>query len=140
MKKKRLSFIMAHSNLEELKEVAKDIEDKYDIKATKEPEMGLTMVKVRDGVYREDFFLGEVLITECTVHLEGTLGLGIVQGDKPERAYNMAVVDAAFNADIEEKSMIIERLLKWEEAIEAKRVDDAAMVEGSKVKFETMGE
>lgn len=140
MKKKRMSFIMAHADLSELNKMAGEIEGIYKVKATKKPEMGLAMIKVRDGVYRENFYLGEVLITECTVHLDGNLGLGIAAGDSPERAYSMAVVDAAFNASIPEVTELTDSLLVWEKQIEAKRIDDASMVEGSKVKFETMGE
>lgn len=102
--------------------------------------MGLVMVKVKDGVYQEKFYIGEVLITECSVHLNGSLGMGIIQGDEPRKAYAMAVIDAVFNNEEIDKRELIDILKVWEEEIEDSYIEEKAMVEGSKVKFETMGE
>lgn len=140
MKKRRLSYILAHTRVEKLEGIVEELSKKYEISKVKEPEMGLVMVKVKDGVYQEKFYIGEVLITECSVHLNGSLGMGIIQGDEPRKAYAMAVIDAVFNNEEIDKTELIDILKVWEEEIEDSYIEEKAMVEGSKVKFETMGE
>jgi alpha-D-ribose 1-methylphosphonate 5-triphosphate synthase subunit PhnG len=140
MKKRKLSYILAHTKVEKLEGIVEELSKKYEISKVKEPEMGLVMVKVKDGVYQEKFYIGEVLITECSVHLNGSLGMGIIQGDEPRKAYAMAVIDAVFNNDEIDKTELIDILKVWEEEIEDSYIEEKAMVEGSKVKFETMGE
>lgn len=140
MKKRKLSYILAHTKVEKLEGIVEELSKKYEISKVKEPEMGLVMVKVKDGVYQEKFYIGEVLITECSVHLNGSLGMGIIQGDEPRKAYAMAVIDAVFNNDEIDKTELIDILKVWEEEIEDNYIEEKAMVEGSKVKFETMGE
>lgn len=140
MKKRKLSYILAHTKVEKLEGIVEELSKKYEISKVKEPEMGLVMVKVKDGVYQEKFYIGEVLITECSVHLNGSLGMGIIQGDEPKKAYAMAVIDAVFNNDEIDKTELIDILKVWEEEIEDSYIEEKAMVEGSKVKFETMGE
>ena len=41
------------------------------------------MVKVRESAQRTLFYLGEVLITECKVMINGFLGIGMVKGHEP---------------------------------------------------------
>lgn len=139
MKKRRLSYILAHTNIENLKKEVEKLENLYKVSTVKEPEMGLTMVKVKDGVYKEKFYIGELLITESSVHLNGILGMGIVQGDDPERAYLMGVIDAAFNSEKVDKGELLKVIENWEKTIKDIYIEEKSMVEGSKVKFNTMG-
>lgn len=139
MKKRKLSYILAHTKIDKLEKEVEKLEKLYKISKVKEPEMGLAMIKVKDGVYKENFYIGELLITECSVHVEGILGMGIVQGDEPKRAYLMAVIDAVFNCEKIEKSPLIEEIGVWEKTLEDNYIEEKAMVEGSKVKFNTMG-
>lgn len=140
MRKRRLSYILANVDIEKLKIEVEKLEKLYKVSVVKEPEMGLAMVKVKDGVYKENFYIGELLITECSVHLNGTLGMGIVQGDNSERAYLMGVIDAAFNSEKVDKIDLVKKMEFWEGNIKDKYIEEKAMVEGSKVKFNTMGE
>lgn len=139
MKKRRLSYILAHTNIENLKKEVEKLENLYRVSTVKEPEMGLAMVKVKDGVYKENFYIGELLITECSVHLNGILGMGIVQGDNSERAYLMGVIDAAFNSEKVDKGELLKVIENWEKTIKDIYREEKSMVEGSKVKFNTMG-
>lgn len=139
MKKRRLSYILAHTNIENLKKEVEKLENLYRVSTVKEPEMGLAMVKVKDGVYKENFYIGELLITECSVHLNGILGMGIVQGDNSERAYLMGVIDAAFNSKKVDKGELLKVIENWEKTIKDIYREEKSIVEGSKVKFNTMG-
>lgn len=140
MKKRRLSYVLAHSDIQNLEEEVEKLEKKFSVTLLKAPELGLAMVKVKDGVYKESFYIGEVLITECSVHLDGALGMGIVQGDDERRAYCMGVIDAAFNSDKVCKEELIKKIEIWETKIKDTHIEEQSMVEGSKVKFNIMGE
>lgn len=140
MEKRKLSYILAHTDIEKLKKEVEKLKTNHKISKVKEPEIGLAMVKVKDGVYNENFYIGEILITECSVHFDGTLGIGIIQDDNPEKAYFMSVIDAAFNCKNFNKEELTKTIEKWKQEIKDKYIEEKAMVEGSKVKFETMGE
>lgn len=140
MEKRKLSYILAHTDIEKLKKEVEKLKTNHKISKVKEPEIGLAMVKVKDGVYNKNFYIGEILITECSVHFDGTLGIGIIQDDNPEKAYFMSVIDAAFNCKNFNKEELTKTIEKWKQEIKDKYIEEKAMVEGSKVKFETMGE
>lgn len=53
------------------------------------------MARVWETVNGDLFNLGEVLVTNCEVLLDGEPGWGMVMGDDPEKALCAAVVDAA---------------------------------------------
>lgn len=53
------------------------------------------MARVRETVDGEVFNLGEVLVTDCEVEVDGETGWGMVMGQDPERSILAAVLDAA---------------------------------------------
>jgi len=64
----------------------------------KPPKTGLVVMQVREPVAEERFFLGEVLVTECTVDLDGALGWSMREGDDRVAALAGAVLDAVVAA------------------------------------------
>ncbi len=70
------------------------------------------MIKMRETAKRELFYLGEVLVTEAKVSINGTLGMGIVVGDNEELALNLAIIDCATNAILKKHYAGIHYLLK----------------------------
>lgn len=62
-----------------------------------EPREELVMVQARETAQGSRFFLGEALMTSCRVRLGDAVGLGLVLGSDRCRAYELAVVDAAFS-------------------------------------------
>lgn len=64
----------------------------------KAPKTGLVVMQVREPVAQERFFLGEVLVTECTVDIDGALGWAMREGDDRVAALAAAVLDAAVAA------------------------------------------
>lgn len=117
---------------------AQDILGKYDVKTVEEANNGLVMVKVREKAQRSLFYLGEVLITECKVMLNGSLGIGIIQGLEPELAYHLAIIDAAYNASLPESQEWTNVLRLEEERIKEKAAEQNSLVLKTKVNFETM--
>ena len=61
-----------------------------------EPREELVMVQVRETAQGGLFYLGEALMTSCRVRVGSSVGLGLVLGGDRCRAYELAVVDAAF--------------------------------------------
>ena len=96
------------------------------------------MMKTRDSVSKQPFYMGEVLVTECTVQIEGHYGLGVIMGEEPTRAYQLALVDAAFNARLALTESWIDSLEEEEQNIESRLEKQMAMVAHSRVNFDTM--
>ncbi|MCC5910437.1 MAG: phosphonate C-P lyase system protein PhnG [Clostridiaceae bacterium] len=138
MKRGKRTEIFIEGSIEIAKQCVKAIEDKYDIELIEAPNHGLVMVKVREGAEKSLFYLGEVFVTEAKVKINDALGIGIVTGDKKELAYALAVIDAAYNANLQETrewhQVLLEEENRLKEAIKAKR--DKVLV--TKVNFETM--
>ncbi len=107
-----------------------------------EPREELVMVQVRETAKGSLFYLGEALMTSCRVRVGGSVGLGLLLGSNRCRAYELAVIDAAFSgADAARLSS------RWDKriAIESQRVRrreaaEQQLVERTKVDFSTMDE
>lgn len=138
MKRRRRTEILIKGSVETSKKLAEEIINNYDIKTIEKPNSGLVMIKIRETAKKNLFYLGEVLVTEAKVQIEEHMGMGIVQDDKPELAYYLAVIDAAYNADLEETKLWTNILLEEEKRISEKKNKHQAQVLKTKVNFETM--
>ena len=81
------------------REIVREVEDELGAEALEvldEPREELVMVQVRETAQGGLFYLGEALITSCRVRVGSSVGLGLVLGGDRRRAYELAVVDAAF--------------------------------------------
>lgn len=110
---------------------------RLEIAVLKCPEAGLLMVSATDP-FSVDFHLGEALVTEALVEYEGVQGYGIVLGDQPERALAAAAVDAIARAGSPELGRIAKLLEPERKKIAEARKLEEALVESTRVKFETM--
>ena len=117
-----------------------DIEQHHAINIIRKPERGLVMAKARDSVSRAPFYMGEVIVSECTVEIAGVYGLGIVMGEDADKSYDMAVVDAAMQANLVETSQWQDRLMEQKEKLETKRRWQYAQVAKTNVDFATVEE
>ncbi|SPF37587.1 Phosphonate C-P lyase system protein PhnG (fragment) [Candidatus Desulfosporosinus infrequens] len=96
------------------------------------------MVKVRESAQQSLFYLGEVFITESKVMIDGYLGIGMAQGHEPELVYNLAIIDAAYNANLPETKAWKNVLLLEEDCIKEKYETLKNKVLKTKVNFKTM--
>ncbi|WP_185805330.1 phosphonate C-P lyase system protein PhnG [Bacillus canaveralius] len=138
MKKARLSKILIEGNPETLAHFAKQVEETVTVRIERSPATGLVMMKTRDSVSRQPFYMGEILVTECTVEIDGHYGLGVIMGEEPVRAYQLALVDAAFNANLMITEGWIAKLEEEERIIQRNLEKQMAMVSRTQVNFETM--
>ncbi|OPL08846.1 MAG: hypothetical protein AVO33_07975 [delta proteobacterium ML8_F1] len=140
MKRKQRTEILIHCPTKVLRELSEAVESHHAIKILEEPNSGLVMVKMRETAMKTKFFLGEVLVTECKVLLGETLGLGILRGSHKKRAYYLAVIDAAFNADIDEIEGLRERIREESGRIQILQGRERQQILKTKVDFETLDE
>lgn len=105
-----------------------------------EPREELVMVQVRETAQGGLFYLGEALMTSCRVRVGSSVGLGLVLGGDRCRAYELAVVDAAFagEAGAPRAERWDGRLRQELAHIEEREAAEARRVAMTKVDFSTM--
>lgn len=138
MKRRKRTEILIKGSAELARRFSKEIEKKYSIKVIQAPENGLVMVKMREAAQKSLFYLGEVFVTEAKIQIKDELGTGIVTGNNEELAYDLAVIDAAYNAGLEETNNWEQQLLDEEINIKKKAEKEQAKIMMTKVNFETM--
>lgn len=132
--------ILCQSSLEDVMTLVSSIESSTEIKMIESANQGLVMIKMRDSAQLEQFFLGEVLVTECKVMIDSVIGIGIVEGAQEERARAMAIVDAMYNGNSKMKESVTDKLEALEEKFEKIKRDECKMLLNTKVDFETLYE
>lgn len=114
---------------------AGQIRKNYVVHTERGAKKSLAMTKARDSVSFQPFYIGEVLMTECTVSIHDIFGFGAIMGEDYDRAYELAIVDAAFRAGLPETKDWIPLLEKEEKRIEIKHQEELALVLRTKVDF-----
>jgi len=138
MIRKQRTEILIKGSAEVSAKLAHEILSVYDVQTIEEPNNSLVMVKVRESAQRSLFYLGEVLITECKVMINGFLGIGMVKGHEETLAYNLAIIDAAYNAHLAETKVWQDVLLLEEARINEQCEVFKNKVLKTKVNFATM--
>ncbi len=140
MNRRTRTHTLVHAEKEFLQRLEEKIVRSHSVLMLEEPHHALVMMKMRETARHHLFYLGEVLVSECRVRLNGSLGLGIIRGDRMEEARMLAVIDACFNADSplisELENSIYEEMQRQKE----QRLRESAKVLVSRVHFETMEE
>ena len=135
MEKRRLFRILAKAEEKVVEQYANEIKNGHEVVIIKKPEKSLAMIKMREPVKESLFYLGEVMITEAVVELEGKKGIAVMMGDAYERVLAMAVIDAAINADV---FTHMEELLVLEKEQREQEEKENAMFMKTKVDFHSM--
>lgn len=138
MKRRQRTEILIEGSPQLAERLAGEIRGKYEYSVIQPPERGLAMINMRETAQRSLFYAGEVLVTECKVMLGETIGLGIVRGHRPELAEQLAVIDAAYAAQLPEVAGWTPMLEQEGEALHKKRWLEWQGVLRTKVSFETM--
>ena len=118
--------------------LADEIADRHDVRTVAEPSQGLVMTPMRETARGSRFYLGEVLVTEAKAQIDGRIGLGIIAGDDAESAWQLAVIDAAYNAELPETRGWDAALTEEAEVIERRLGEEHARVLETRVDFQTM--
>jgi alpha-D-ribose 1-methylphosphonate 5-triphosphate synthase subunit PhnG len=86
--------ILCECDAAALEAFVRELESRHEIRIIRQPAVCMTMVRAEDSVESQPFYLGEVLVTDCEVQVDGQAGYGLCMGDEPVRCYCMAVIDA----------------------------------------------
>jgi len=138
MKRRRRTEILIQGDPALAKNIAASITATYDWKEIIAPRNGLTMVKMRESAKNSLFYMGEVLITEAKIELNNCIGIGIVVGMEEELAFNLAIIDAAYNANLKETHIWEAELEQAEKQIKQAQAKEQAKILETKVDFQTM--
>ena len=100
MDKKRLTKILAKADRKDVAALSEDIQKKYRPVIVKDPCKTLAMIKMREPVRQSLFYIGEVIVCEAAVEIDGVTGVAVLMGDDAEKTLDMAIIDAAANKGI----------------------------------------
>ncbi|HBG5344906.1 TPA: phosphonate C-P lyase system protein PhnG [Clostridioides difficile] len=134
--------ILINMNLEKLEKIYSMIKDTSSISIIKEPNLATVMVRANESVKNTTFNLGEILVTECSVKVDESLGYGIVAENNNRKAIYLAVIDAILhsnNSKFDElkkyiNKSVYEENLRYEQEI----IDEFSLINKTKVQFNTM--
>lgn len=138
MNRRKRTKILIDGSRNFTRELVSEIARNYDIHVLSTPQQALTMVKLRETAQKSLFYIGEVLVTETKVQIENTLGIGIVVGDEEEFSYQLAVIDAAYEANLLETEKWTLLFEDEEKRIHENREIKEASILKTKVNFEMM--
>lgn len=110
-----------------------------EITITRPPRSGLIMMTVRDS-FDTEFHLGEVLVTEAAVTVDGSEGFGMVAGEEPRKALARAAADALLRAGRPEPlcQAVGACLAKAQQRQADRLAGEAALTASTRVSFDLM--
>ena len=135
MEKKRLTKILARADKKIVANLSADIQKKYSPVIIKEPGKTLAMIKMREPVKESLFYIGEVIVCEAVVEIDGVRGVAVALGDDTEKTLDMAIVDAAVNKGI---FTGMDRLIELEKEQDDRIMRENAMHLKTMVNFQSM--
>lgn len=140
MERKVRTRILVEGDRTVLDQLAREIEQMHDVALVKEPTEELAMLRVRESAQRSQFYLGEALMTSCVVRIGDAYGYGMVMGEDHDKAFDLAVVDAAYTLDPVscENAGWNARLAESDEHIQAKQRKRNEALLRTQVDFSTM--
>lgn len=94
-----LDRVAGRGSLEGLTELILGIEERHRVEIVRVPEAVMLMIRAQDSLEGQEFYLGEALVTQCEVQVNGVTGYGMCLGDEPVRSYVMGVLDALREQD-----------------------------------------
>lgn len=138
MKRRRRTEILIQADPGLARSFAETIMQHYECQEIIPPTYGLTMIKMRESAKKTLFYIGEVLVTEAKVELNQAIGIGIVVGMEEELSKHLAIIDAAYKADVPETREWLPELLEAERLMTEGKAKAQADLFETKVNFDTM--
>lgn len=134
--------ILINMDLGELEKIYSMIKDISSISIIKDPNLATVMVRANESVNNTTFNLGEILVTECSVKVDESLGYGIVAENDDKKVVYLATIDAVLhsnNTKFDElknyiNKSVYEENLRYEQEI----IDEFSLINKTKVQFNTM--
>jgi alpha-D-ribose 1-methylphosphonate 5-triphosphate synthase subunit PhnG len=109
-----------------------------DIHEVEGPTESLVMLTARDTARGALFHPGELLVTEARARIGDCIGLGIAAGSCPRKAWELAVIDAAFNAHLPLTEAWVTLLEQEGRRLKAEQEREESRILETRVDFQTM--
>ena len=116
-------------------ELSAEILKTYSPVIIKEPGKTLAMIKMREPVKESLFYLGEVIVCEAVVEIDGVKGVAVAMGDDTEKTLDMAIIDAAVNKGV---FTGMDKLIEFEKEQNDRIMRENAMHLKTMVNFQSM--
>lgn len=133
-------YVLCECPLERLVELVKGLEPAYEVSIPQPPHICLTMLRARDSVEQQEFFLGEALTSQCEVVVNQVSGYGLVLEDQPQRVYCLAVLDALLRLKDHNEARIRQFIAEEGKALQQKEQQEHTQIMQSAVDFKLMEE
>jgi len=117
---------------------AADVLAAHDVREVQPPTETLVMLTARDTARGSLFHPGELLVTEARARIGEHVGLGIAAGSCAQKAWELAVIDAAYTAGVPECATWEQPLQEEEQRLQREREKEDARILQTRVEFETM--
>lgn len=139
-RRKRTEYLIERRRQSAL-DAAALIESEAEIEIVVDAHQGLVMNQVRESARNSRFYLGEALMTECRVRVNGCEGLGAVLGADIKLARALAVIDGAYACGENLRCLTeVDALIAQEGRVAAAhRVKEENRTLASRVSFNEMG-
>ena len=133
-------YTLCECELELLRQIVLQIEERHAVELRREPSVCLTMIPAEDSLEGQRFYLGEALTTECEVAVDGMAGFGLCLGDEPVRAYCIAVVDALLHGEGSADTVLDSFLRAQGEVVRRRDKEEFDLIQQTRVDFKLMEE
>src|ERR1700743_124644 len=133
-------YILCECALEPLETFVLGMEQHCTVQVIRQPAIAMTMIRAEDSVEGQPFYLGEALITECEVNVDGQPGFGICLGDEPVRSYCIAFIDALLQLSDTRLARVNTFLEDQEKEVAARQQTEYKHIQRTKVDFKLMEE
>ncbi|GGB07264.1 phosphonate C-P lyase system protein PhnG [Puia dinghuensis] len=133
-------YILCECALAPLEAFVRELEPQCTVQVIRHPAVVITMIRAEDSVEGQPFYLGEALVTECELNVDGQAGFGLCLGDEPVRSYCIAFMDALLLL-ADGRLPWVQAFLEEQEALIADRLQtEHAHIQRTKVDFKLMEE
>ncbi|HXB06950.1 MAG TPA: phosphonate C-P lyase system protein PhnG [Puia sp.] len=133
-------IILCECELPPLEAFVSELEKQCTVQIVRHPAIASLMIRAEDSVEGQPFYLGEALITECELTVDGQAGLGLCLGDEPVRSYCIAVIDALLQLADGRLPLVRGFLAAQATLIDARLQAEQALIQRTKVDFKLMEE
>jgi len=136
--RKRRTRVLVAGDPSMRRTLAQEVRDAAKVEVLSSPRVALIQVTVRESARRSLFHLGEVLVSEAKVLVDGHVGLGLLLGRDLEAALELALIDAAWSAAHPVTVSWSARIEAEETRLEAELDREQASLAATAVEFETL--
>ena len=131
-------YILCECLLTDLEAFVEGLEPAYDVQIARFPSICMTMIQAEDSVEGQPFYLGEALMTESMLLVNGREGHGLCLGDEPVRSYCIAFIDALLELEDDRLPLVQRFLDEHDTRIRDRLQFEYNLIQQTKVDFKLM--